>query len=64
MMGWFASAHTVRASVMRKSQINGLFGLTTPISTGSASMASRPPCTISAMRTPSRARGPLVPYVV
>ena len=61
MIGCFASAHATSASVMRKSQISGEFGFTTPISAGSASIASRPPCTISAIRIPSRARGPLVP---
>ena len=60
-IGCFASAHAISASVMRKSQISGEFGFTMPRSAGSASIASRPPCTISAIRIPSRARGPLVP---
>ncbi len=46
---------------MRKSQISGELGFTIPIRAGSASIAWRPPWTISAMAIPSRARGPLVP---
>ena len=34
--GWFASAHSVRASTIRKSQTSGLFGLTTPMIAGLA----------------------------
>ncbi|HEX6230654.1 MAG TPA: hypothetical protein VF029_02970 [Actinomycetota bacterium] len=57
-----ASAHAIRASVIRRSQTSGLFGFTTPISAGVSSIAARPPCTISAIAIPSRALGPLVPY--
>ena len=61
-IAWFASAHANSASVMRKSQTSGEFEFTMPIST--VASPNDPPCTISAMRSPSRARGPLVPYVV
>ncbi len=62
--GWPASAHASSASAIRTSQTSGLFGFTTPMSAGVSSIAARPPWTIAAISIPSRAFGPLVPYVV
>ena len=59
--GWLASAHSVSASTISESQTSGLLGLTTPITAGVRSIASRPPQAIAAMLTASRALGPDVP---
>src|SRR4051794_15977511 len=46
--GWLADAHSVSASTIRLSQTSGLLGLTTPITAGVRSIASRPPQAIAA----------------
>src|SRR3954466_8579447 len=61
-VAWFDSAHAIIASTIRKSQISGLTEFTTPIS--AVRSPRSPPCTIFAISMPSRALGPLVPYVV
>src|SRR3954467_7883352 len=61
-VAWFESAHAIIASTIRKSQISGLTELTTPIN--AVRSPRSPPWTIRAISIPSRAFGPLVPYVV
>src|SRR3954469_6137857 len=61
-VAWFDSAHAIIASTIRKSQISGLTEFTTPIK--AVRSPRSPPCTIRAISMPSRAFGPLVPYVV
>src|SRR6478735_6507400 len=62
MVAWLDSAHAIIASTIRKSQISGLTEFTTPIR--AVRSPRSPPCTIRAISIPSRAFGPLVPYVV
>ena len=52
---WFASAKANSDSIMRVSKRSGELALMMPNSVGVASMAARPPCTISAMAIESSA---------
>ena len=62
IVAWFASAQAQSASTIRKSQISGETEFTTPIN--AVRSPRSPPWTIRAISMPSRAFGPLVPYVV
>jgi hypothetical protein len=55
MIAWPASAYASRPSSIRTSKCSGELTLTLAKSTGSRSMLSRPPCTISAILMQSRA---------